>query len=613
MMPTDDLQGVAQLRQARAERKARRSARGASAELPEIRLRGGDLPAVVDAAETALLADRGEAVYQRGGVLARVLRSQADSVHRWLKRRSGAPVIRVLELPYLVERLTRAATWLKYKATTEDWIAVDCPDRVAKTFAARGAWRLPTLSGTIEAPTLRPDGSVLATVGYDSSTGLLYEPGDTNFPAVPERPTREDALDALKVLCEILQGFPFVDRSAAVGSDMAAALTAVLTALIRRSLKSAPLFAFGAPKMGSGKSLLADVVSMIATGRPCSVMSLGEDSNEERKRWLAVLLEGDPVICIDNVEKPLGGSALCSILTQESYRDRVLGVSQTVSVSTAVTLLATGNNLVFDGDLTTRVVPCDLDPHVERPEERSFDVNLYQYVPEHRGELVVAGLTILRAFAVAGMPKQPVAAFGRFEEWSDWVRSSLVWLGTADPCAGRSRIEALDPTRQRLGQLLVAWREALPGRPSTVAEAIRASNENSDLRDALLSVAADRRGEINPRYVGSFLQKHALRIEDGSRFVRGETRGKVATWQVETAPEPGVSGVSGVGSNARAKNQEEILYSVGTDPSNPSDPLPDSWPCHVCGAPVQPGDFFCQPCWSARQAVTATPSPEVPS
>lgn len=603
-MSTVKLTGIAALQEAREKRRGRTSSASGDG-VPEIRLRGGELPAIVDAAEAALLADKGDALYQRGGVLVRVIRAEAESVRRWLRRASGSLVIRVVEVPYLVERLTRAARWLKYMATSDDWVLCDCPDRVAKTLAARGMWKLPSLVGTIEAPTLRPDGSILETPGYDEATGLFYDPGSTTFPELPEKPTRDDALAALAVFQELLRGFPFVDRSGPTGgSDFAVALASILTALIRRSLKSAPLFAYRAPKMGSGKSLLADVVSMVAVGRPCAVLSLGQDANEERKRWIAILVEGDPVICIDNIERPLGGSALCSILTQEIYRDRVLGMTQTVSVSTAVTLLATGNNLVFDGDLTTRVIPCDLDPQVERPEERTFDVNLYQYVPEHRGELVVAGLTILRAFVAAGRPRQEIPTFGRFEEWSDWVRSALVWLGAADPCAGRSRIEDLDPTRQRLGQLLIAWREALPGRPATVADAARFSAENPDLKEALLAVGADRRGEINPRYVGNFLQKHALRIEDGYRFERGESRGKVATWRVGAASPQGVSGVSGVVPNAPARKSNLFFpESVGKNPSNPSDPLPLSAlaaACPVCGSrewwTTRSGNPVCRRC-----------------
>ncbi len=560
--------------------------------LPEIRLEGGALTDIVNAAERALVAKAGHEIFQRGGVLVRLVRAQTESARRGLRRSTGALVIQPLTLPSLVELLTSSAHWTRVNTGRGAPVEVDCPERVAKTLEARGKWSLRSLSGTIEAPTLRPDGSALATPGYDECTGLVYDPGDVSFPEIKEAPTKAEALAALRVFEELLAGFPFVDRgSERPGSDFAVAVSAILTALVRKSLKSAPLYAFRAPKMGSGKSLLGDVVGMIASGRPCAVMSLGEDANEERKRWLSVLLDGDSVICIDNIEKPLGGSTLCSILTQETYKDRILGMSRTVTVSTAVTLLCTGNNLVFDGDLTTRVIPCDLDPGVERPEERSFAVNLYQYVPEHRGELVVAGLTILRAYVAAGRPTQAIRPFGRFEEWSDLVRSALVWLGTADPCAGRSRIEEQDPTRQRLGQLLCAWREALPGRPSTAAEAITLSEgvaaslggsspaaASSRLREALLAVAADRSGHINPRYLGSFLSKHARRIEGGLRFEKGPDRNKVATWQISSVDPAGGGGVSGVIPNARecvsgVGRKDLPPEEAGANPGNPADPL----------------------------------------
>lgn len=582
--------------------------------LPEIRMEGGELTEIVDTAERALLAAAGHEIFQRGGLLVRLTRAHSESARRGLKRSSGSLVIRPIEVPHLVERLTAAAHWMKFNAKTKEWSEIDCPERVAKTFEARGKWTLKSLAGTIEAPTLRPDGSVLATPGYDEVTGLYYDPGDISFPVIKTTPTREDALEALQVFRDLLSGFPFVDQDPdRPGSDFAVAVSAVLTALVRKSIKSAPLHAFRAPKMGSGKSLLADVVGMIASGRPCAVMSLGEDANEERKRWLSVLLEGDPVVCIDNIEKPLRGSTLCSILTQETYKDRILGMSRTVTVSTAVTLLCTGNNLVFDGDLTTRVIPCDLDPGVERPEERSFEVNLYQYAPEHRAELVVAGLTILRAFVVAGRPRQEIPTFGRFEEWSDLVRSALVWLGTADPCAGRSRIEEQDPTRQRLGQLLIAWKEALPGRLTTVAEAIALADIGSEheplehlgnaarLRDALLAVAGDRAGRINPRFLGNYLSKHAKRFEGGLRFEKGPERHKVATWGVAELGSSGVPRDSGVIPYARETDSGSsmgILSRVVRDtPSIPSEPPASCFNCHSTDFWLNgSGDPVCRRC-----------------
>ena len=68
------------------------------------------------------------------------------------------------------------------------------------------AWKVPdvpVVEGLFMAPTLRPDGTVLANEGYDPSTRLLL----VNLPAMPEmpeRPTREDAEEGLKQLAGLL-------------------------------------------------------------------------------------------------------------------------------------------------------------------------------------------------------------------------------------------------------------------------------------------------------------------------------------------------------------------------------------------------------------------------
>jgi putative DNA primase/helicase len=82
----------------------------------------------------------------------------------------------------------------------------------------RGKWPFPTLTGLLSAATLRPDGSLLDRPGYDAKTGLLM----LNLPAMPtlrERPTREDAEAALRLLLGLIEEFPFVDNaSLAVGA-----------------------------------------------------------------------------------------------------------------------------------------------------------------------------------------------------------------------------------------------------------------------------------------------------------------------------------------------------------------------------------------------------------
>lgn len=505
---------------------------------PTIVVEGGALPEVVDQAEQALLRDGRDPIYQRGSLLVRTVRAQALTMRDIYKRAVGVLMLCMVEAAYLAEKLTRSARWLR--PTKGDLVEIDCPAKVARTYIARtGHWRVPRLLGVIEAPTLRPDGSILDTPGYDEDTCLVFDTGGVEFPVVPAHPTKEDAARALAALNEILKDFPWL-----AGCDRAAALAAILTATIRPSLRTAPLFAFRAPKMASGKSLLADVVAMIATGRTVSVMSQGRDEEEDKKRMLAILIEGIPVACIDNIERPLGGAALCSVLTQETWRERILGKTGTATVPTATTWLATGNNLAFVGDLSTRVVVSDLDPQCEKPEDREFDVDLHEYVPAHRGKLVVAALTILRAYHVAGRPDQGLKVFGRFEQWSGWVRAALVWLGEDDPCEGRKRIEYSDPVRRQLRMLLVAWDTAIGPESVTAADVIaRAEPVEQErpgaLMQALLEVASGKGGKPDTRRLGNYLSKYERRPEAGLRVERMGDRQGVALWRVAPIPGPG--------------------------------------------------------------------------
>ena len=62
--------------------------------------------------------------------------------------------------------------------------------------------------------------------------------------------------------------------------------------------------------------------------------------------------------------------------------------------------------------------------------------------------------------------------------------------------------------------------------------------EGTSLRDI-----ADERGEINRRKLGWWIRRHAGRIVDGRRFVRGSGNRSVETWQVESASTASVSPV----------------------------------------------------------------------
>lgn len=504
---------------------------------PVIRIYAGFLHQTVDMAEGALM-QAGLGYYQRGSMVVRpamvpVVVSDGRTV--------DAPRLVDVKAHHMAEAFTRAANWKRFDKREGEWLSTDCPHRIAETFLAReGQWRLPVLTGIINCPTLRADGSILDLPGYDAQTGLLFDPQDVRFPALPRDPDRDMALRALAYLKDLISTFPFVTEG-----DRAVALSAILTALIRRSLPTAPLHGFNAPTAGTGKSMLVDLASQIATARPAPVIAQGKSEEEMEKRLGAALIAGDVLIAIDNCEEPLGGELLCQTMTQTSLKVRILGKSVNAEVPSNAAIFATGNNLTFEGDMTRRALRATLDAGVERPELRAFDSDPLAMVTERRGDYVSAGLTVLRAFHIAGRPQQR-APLGSFTDWSRWVRDALIWLGEADPCDTMEELRGADPKLEALTSVLEGWREVIGLQPATVRDVIERATEqrpqlygraefvHPEFREALLRVAGEG-GAINGRRLGRWIGSHQNRIVGGLRLVNAGVSAGHTRWQLEHA------------------------------------------------------------------------------
>ena len=147
------------------------------------------------------------------------------------------------------------------------YVAADLPDRSARAFIehAPELEALPAVVGITEAPILLPSGELVTAHGLDRSTGLIFDGGSTDWRklAVPDRPSKEDVAAAVEILFEPFEDFPFV-----ADVDRSVAVSAILTSLLRPQLPAAPLHGINATAPGTGKTLLANVVGMIATGTP---------------------------------------------------------------------------------------------------------------------------------------------------------------------------------------------------------------------------------------------------------------------------------------------------------------------------------------------------------
>lgn len=395
-------------------------------------------------------------IYQRGGMLVRVLRD-ADP-HDGILRCFGSATISSLPQANLRERMTRCATFTKYIRKDGELIEVKAHPApwLVSAVDARGEWPgIRRLMGVSDAPVLRADGSVWQTPGYDTITGVLYEPSE-QFPQIPDTPTLDDARASLATLLEMVGDFQFE-----TDDHRAAWLAGLLTPLARFAFAGpTPLFLIDANVRGAGKGLLAQTIGWIVLGREMPVSSYAHESEEMRKKITSIAIAGDRMVLLDNLEGSFGNDALDRALTSTRWKDRILGKSEMVDLPLIPAWYGTGNNVAVAADTARRIIHVRLDVLDEHPEDRTDfkHPDLIAWVRQHRGRLLADALTILAAYCRAGRPSQNLTPFGSFEGWSSIVREAVVWVGLTDPCLTRTRLaESSDTTADTLGQLISAW------------------------------------------------------------------------------------------------------------------------------------------------------------
>jgi hypothetical protein len=488
----------------------------------------------------AALRERG-GVYVRGRMLVQLGQSDGleDPATR-LVRPAGAPVIVPVTAAALRSALDESARWVKAVGRKAQGRAAALPPAwVAEQILHRTSWPFPPLEGVVATPVLRPDGSVLATPGYDPATGLYYEPIGT-FPLVPEHPTREQVGDAVRTLLQPFAEFPFTDPCGR------AAVVALILSLVGRYVITGPVPGFGisSPTAGTGKGLLARVAGIIGTGRPGALMSQAREDDELRKRILAIALAATPLVLLDNLSGVLGSDVLAAALTTTVWSDRMLGVSTVVDAPLRTVWVFTGNNLSFKKTLGRRIVPIYLDAGVEHPEDRAFAIeNLEAFVHGDRPGLITAALTILTAYATAGRPRHAAPRMGSFEAWDDWVRGACIWAGLADPAqaddplVGRGRIRStLDEDRETLGAALASLAGVFGDAAFTAAQVAERATTDAALHLALEEIgASNKSGAVTARAIGYRFRVAESRIVDGLQLVMHRQQRTGRLWRVARA------------------------------------------------------------------------------
>jgi hypothetical protein len=256
-----------------------------------------------------------------------------------------------------------------------------------------------------------------------------------------------------------------------------------VTACTRDLYGACPGFALDAADRGTGKTFLARLVRIIATGKATaqSVSPLRADDAETAKAIVAAVLAGTAALHID--ELPRGQNITSRVISELITNDgtmtqRVLGVSRSIGIPPMLCTVC-GNNIELGADMQRRFVPIRM---VHAGAELAFErsgfrhPDLGRWVWENRPRLLAAAHTIA-AYGIQQAPTN-LPAIGSFEGWRDVVLAGLHFVhlsgirGSDLVVEGRREfIDSQDAEGDAWLPIMQAWESQFGNNPTRAKDA----------------------------------------------------------------------------------------------------------------------------------------------
>ncbi|WP_349361244.1 toprim domain-containing protein [Stappia sp.] len=492
----------------------------------------------------------------------------------------GRPVATALNEEKLRHMLARLARWVRVNAKGEP-IPAPPPLPVVKSVLATPDPALPVLTGIVNTPVFGRNGTLLTTPGYHPDARLLYVPAPGfAVPDIPARPTPAEVAAARTMICDDLLGdFPFTGDA-----ERSHVVALLLLGFLRGMIDGpTPLHLIEKPAPGTGATLMVDAITGILTGAGASVMTEGRDDEEWRKRVTAKLRQIPSIVLIDNLRATLDSSALAAALTAPFWEDRILGHSEMARLPIRCLWIATGNNPEFSNELARRLVRIRLDPHTDRPWQRSDfrHPDLMSWVRANRARLVAACLTLCQAWIAAGRPRGG-RSIGSFENWAHVLGGVLevagipAFLGNLE-----EMMESSDSEGAAWNAFIGAWWDRFGTAEVTAAEVYDIalfcdppppmSGANEQARKTSFGMSIGR------------MRDRVFRLGDlRVRLVKAGTYRRATKWQLKVTEEEKASGAARRSADACEPRAGRVsLENEGSHAQGP-DTKPKCVPCEPC-------------------------------
>jgi DNA primase len=453
-------------------------------------------------------------LFQNGGTLVRIAGDGPDA-H-----------IETLGETVMYGMLARSANW--HKVTEEAVIAAPPSKDTSRDMIVNPDPVLPLLESLVRTPTFGKDAALLATPGYHRGDALwIFADESLDVPEVPIDPNKEQIARARGLLLdELLVDFPFV-----ADSDRAHTVAAILLPFLLRIIDGlAPIHLIEAPTHGSGKGLLASLISIVTTGSAAEGRTVPESEDEVRKMITAELIAGRPIILLDNLsdKRKLDSAALASVVTLPCWTDRLLGESKMLHLRNNALWLMTGNNPRLSAEMSRRCIRLRIDPRIDMPWLRAGFKHplIVEWAQENRSALVHAALTLVQAWIAAGKPLHSTR-LGSFESWSG-VMGGVLQVAEIPGFLGNLNelYEAADTDGQMWREFTGAWWEVYRDELKKVVDL----NQFCEERDLMGDVRGDGSLRSQQTRLGKALGVKRDRVFNGltvKRITQGKHKGGV--------------------------------------------------------------------------------------
>jgi len=365
-------------------------------------------------AETVLTGLPPDAIYRRDSIPGEII--GLPGTRKWIAFSPDRTRI-------VVDGHVRLAKWITGRRTGEQYLLYQpCNRDNAGLFIAHAenAPGIRDLNMIVSCPVYGPGFTRIAP-GWHK--GLYYDEPEELRGLQPE--TNYEVIHG--VLDDLVVDFPF--KTAA---DKENSFGLLLTPIMAPAIDgNRPMHLLNAPLERTGKTkLVNEVLGGVIAGRDTPAMQITEREEEREKRILAMLLQGETLMHLDNLPAYIDSPALASLLTTKYFIGRVLGCSRNASLPNNLTIVGTGNNVQASGEIAKRIVPIMIEPKDAHPEARTDfkHPDIRAYVRQQRRLVLECLLGMAENWIAAGKPKHE-NRLGGFENWSETIGGILLVNG----------------------------------------------------------------------------------------------------------------------------------------------------------------------------------------